>query len=96
MMWVSLSCLFMWGKTDLLKVTGGAVVKNLPSSVGNAKRHGLNPWVGKVRWSRKWQPTPVFLPGKSCEQRNLPGYNPWGHRADTTERLHTRKGESEY
>ena len=28
------------------------------------KRHGFNPWVGKISWSRKWQPTPVFLPGK--------------------------------
>ena len=27
---------------------------------------GLNPWVGKIPWSRKWQPTPVFFPGKSC------------------------------
>ena len=27
------------------------------------KRPGFNPWVGKIPWSRKWQPTPVFLPG---------------------------------
>ena len=25
----------------------------------------LNPWVRKIPWRRKWQPTPVFLPGKS-------------------------------
>ena len=25
---------------------------------------GVSPWVGKMPWSRKWQPTPVFLPGK--------------------------------
>ena len=37
--------------------------------------------------SRKWQPTPVFLPGKSYGQRSLVGYNPWGHKeSDTTER----------
>ena len=29
---------------------------------------------------RKWQPTPVFLPGKSHGQRSLPGYSPWGHK----------------
>ena len=29
-------------------------------------------------WSRKWQPTPVFLPGKSHGQRSLAGYSPWG------------------
>ena len=27
-------------------------------------RHRFNPWVGKISWRRKWQPTPVFLPGK--------------------------------
>ena len=31
------------------------------------RRPGFNPWVGKIPWSRKWQPTPVFLPGKSHE-----------------------------
>ena len=29
------------------------------------KRCGFDPWVGKIPWRRKWQPTPVFLPGKS-------------------------------
>ena len=38
---------------------------------------------------RKWQPTPVFLPGKSHGQRSLVGYSPWGRKeSDTTERLH--------
>ena len=27
-------------------------------------RHGFDPWVGKIPWERKWQPTPVFLSGK--------------------------------
>ena len=40
-------------------------------------------------WRRKWQPTPVFLPGKFHGQRSLVGYSPWGHKElDTTERLH--------
>ena len=36
--------------------------------------------VGKVPWRRKWQPTPVFLPGKSHGRRSLVGYSPWGHK----------------
>ena len=40
------------------------------------KRHGFNPWVGKIPWRRKWQPTPVFLPGESHGQRSLAGYSP--------------------
>ena len=35
---------------------------------------------------RKWQPTPVFLPGEFHGQRSLMGYSPWGHKeSDTTE-----------
>ena len=45
------------------------------------KRHGFDPWVGKISWRRAWQPTPVFLPGESHRQRSLAGYSPWGHRA---------------
>ena len=42
----------------------------------------------KIPQSRKWQPTPIFLPGKSHRQRSLEGYSPWGHKvSDTTERL---------
>ena len=39
---------------------------------------------GKIPWRRKWQPTPVFLPGKSHGQRSLTDYSPQGY-ADTTE-----------
>ena len=41
------------------------LVTNLPA----------NPWVGNIPWSRKWQPTPVFLPGESHGQRNLVDYS---------------------
>ena len=37
-------------------------------------------WVVKIPWRRKWQPTPVFLPGKSHGRRSLVGYCPWGRR----------------
>ena len=41
-----------------------------------------------IRWRRKWQPTPVFLPGKSHWWRKLVGYSPWGRKeSDTTEQL---------
>ena len=42
------------------------------------KRHGFDPWVGKILWRRKWQPTPVFLPGESQRRRSLVGYSPGG------------------
>ena len=42
------------------------------------KRHGFNRWVGKISWRRTWQPTPLFLPGKSRGQRSLAGYSLWG------------------
>ena len=39
--------------------------------------------------SRKWQPTPVFLPGESQGRRSLVGYSPWRRKeSDTTEQLH--------
>ena len=41
------------------------MVKNLPANAGNIGDHGFNPWVGKIPWRRKWQPTPVFLPGNT-------------------------------
>ena len=44
------------------------------------KGHGFNPWVRKITWRRKWQPTPVFLPRESHEQRSLTGYSPWGYK----------------
>ena len=40
------------------------------------KRCGFDPWVGKIPWNRKWQPTPVFLPVKFHGQRSLRGYSP--------------------
>ena len=42
----------------------------------------------QTRWKRKWQPIPVFLPGKSYGQRSLEGYSPWSLKElDTTEQL---------
>ena len=52
------------------------------------RRPGFDPWAGKIPWRRKWQPVPVFLPGKSHGQRSLAGYSPWDHKeSDLTEQL---------
>ena len=48
-----------------------------------------DPWVGKIPRRRKWQPTPIFLLGKSHGRRSLAGYSPWGCKeSDMAERLH--------
>ena len=53
------------------------------------RRPRFDPWVRKIPWRRKWQPTPVLLPGKSHGRRSVIGYNPWGHKeSDMTEWLH--------
>jgi hypothetical protein len=51
-----------------------------------------DPWVEKILWRRKWQPTPVFFPGKSHGQRSRLGYGPWGCKElDTTEQLNFQR-----
>ena len=54
------------------------VVKESSFQRRRHKRCGLHPWIRKIPWKRKWQPTPIFLPGKFHEQRSLVGYSPWG------------------
>ena len=57
-------------------------------SACQCRRRGFDPWVGKIPWSRKCQPTPALLPGESHGQRSLGDYSPGGHKeSDTTERL---------
>ena len=64
-----------------------AVVKNLPANAGDTgDMDGFDPWIGKISWTGKWQPAPVFLLGKFQGQMNLVHYHPWGHKvSDTTE-----------
>ena len=59
---------------------GGSVVKN-PAC--QCRRCEIHSWVGKIPWRRKWQPTPVFLPGESHRRRSLEGYSPWGCKSWT-------------
>ena len=55
--------------------TAGSAVKNPPANAGDL---GSSSWVVKIPWTRKWQPTPVFMPGKSHGQWSLVGYGPRG------------------
>ena len=64
-------------------------VKN-PPAMQETQDVGFDPWVRKMPWRRKWQPTPAFLPGKSQEQKSLVGYSPWDCKESyMTERLST-------
>ena len=73
-----------WGWAEYLKghhAFGGhpvmaQMIRNPPAK----QEAWFSPWVGKIPWRREWQPTPVFLPGKSCGQRSLASYSPWGCR----------------
>ena len=49
-------------------------------SACQSRRLGFDPWIRKIPWRRKWQPTAAFLFGKSRGQRNLVGYIPWSHK----------------
>ena len=69
---------------------GGTVVK-ISCQCKGWRRCGFNPWVRKDPWSKTWQLTPIFLPGKFHGQKNLVGYHPWGAKIQTvpSERTHT-------
>ena len=53
-------------------------LKKKKGSTWQCKRHRFNPWVRKISWSRKWQPTLVFLPWESHGQKSPVGYGLWG------------------
>ena len=66
------------------------MVKKAPAKAGGAGDLGSIPWVRKIPWRRKWQPTSVFLPGKFHGQWSLEGYRPWDHKElGTSEQLCT-------
>ena len=44
------------------------------------RSRGFSGWVEEMSWRRKWQPTPVFVPGESHGQRSLVGYSPLGRK----------------
>ena len=59
---------------------GDTVVKNPPASAGDARDAGFIPGLERFPQSRKWQPTPVFLPGKLHGRMSSVGCSPWGHK----------------
>ena len=68
-----------------LVVFGFPGSSEVKASAWNAGDRGSIP-VGKILWRRKWQLTPVLLPGESHGWRSLVGYSPWGCKeSDTTE-----------
>ena len=70
-------------------ILGLSLWLNDKESACQCRRYGFDSWVGKIPWRRKWQATPVFLPGESHRQT---GYSPWGCKeSDMTKWLtHTR------
>ena len=54
------------------------MVNNLLANSEDAKNAGSIPWVRKIPWRRKWQPTALYVPGKFHGQRSLAGYSPSG------------------
>ena len=65
-----------------------SLVAQMVKHLLQCRRPGFDPWVGKILWRRKWQLTPVLLPGESHGQKSLAGYSPWGHKeSDRTEWL---------
>ena len=68
---------------------GGSEVKVSACVCPQRGRPGFDPWVRKIPWRKKRQPTPIFLPGESHGRSSLGGYSPWGRKeSDSTERLH--------
>jgi len=64
----------------------GSVGKESACDATDTRDMGSIEWVEKIPWRRKWQLTPVFLPGKPHGRRSLAGYSPWGCKeSDMTE-----------
>ena len=63
-----------------LSLPSGASDKGPTCQHRKCKRCGFNPWVRKILWRRKWQPAPIFLPGKFYGQKSLADYSPRGRK----------------
>ena len=63
--------------------TCGLVIINPPTNAGVARNAKFSPWIGNIPWRRKWQPTPVFLPGESHRQRSRAVYSSQDHKSQT-------------
>ena len=63
---------------DSLLLSSTSTISKLPEELTTGDALQLLGW--EILWRRKWQPVPVFLPGKSYRQRRLAGYSLWGRK----------------
>ena len=63
---------------NIVMINQASLVAQLVKNLLQCRRLRFDPWVGKIPWRRKWQPTPVHLPGESHGQRSQASYSPWG------------------
>ena len=80
-------CILLYSRThSIFYIVNTSELKQSSIFLGRPR---FDPWVGKISWRRKQQPTPVLLPGKSYGWKSLVGYSAWDRKeSDTTERLH--------
>ena len=84
MLLLNLKC-FVCALKEMIKVVAVPWWRSGKESTCQCRQRGFDPWVRKMPCRRKWQPTPVSLPGESHGQRSLAGHSPWGRREmDTT------------
>ena len=75
-------------KTEVI-IYGASLVAQMVKHLPTMRETQVRSLSREYPWRRKWQPTPVFLPGKSHGLRILVGYSPWGCKeSDTTKQLH--------
>ena len=86
--WTVISFTVSFCAVGLPTTTRGCRGKESTCQYRRWKRCGFDPWARKIPWSRKWQLSPVFFPGKFHGQRRLAGYSPWDCKEwDTTQWL---------
>ena len=86
---IRMACFSMLNNYNRKGFPGGSVGKESTCNAGDCLQHsrpGLDPWIRKIPWRRKWQPITVFLPGKSHGQRRLTG-SMGSQESDMTYRL---------
>ena len=85
------SCLFLKQEMEFLYEKchlGASLVAHWITNPPHRKC-GFDPWIWKIPWRKKWQPTPAVLPGKSHGQKSQAGCSPWGHKSQSRPSLNT-------
>ena len=85
-----LRCMLSKRLSDRMGFPGGSMVRSPPAHARDAGN------LGSISWRRKWQPTPVLLPGKFHGQRSLAGCNLWSHKERDTTEPTRRLGQSSF